>query len=205
MYKRQVPNGVDLERFTPSLESTSDVTDKPKVIFLGRLWEQKNPQSFVKAAISILKDSGAIADFTLYGEGPEANLLNEMIEKSGYSDSIFVKKWSSKVAELLRESDILVLPSRWEGLPLVLIEGAAAGIARVASDIPGNRDCISHGVDGLLVELENDSELQDAIHSLIESIKLRTQFGIAARRRAEQEFNIDDRMQKMETIYLSLL
>ena len=55
-----VPNGVDLERFTPSLESTSDVTDKPKVIFLGRLWEQKNPQSFVKAAISILKDLSLI-------------------------------------------------------------------------------------------------------------------------------------------------
>jgi len=93
----------------------------------------------------------------------------------------------SDVAELLRQSDLAVLPSWREGLPKSLLEAAASGLAMVATDVPGCREIVKQEQTGLLVGLGDAEALADAIENLMEDDAKRQKFGQNARVMVEQE------------------
>lgn len=125
-------------------------------------------------------------DWTLriYGAGePEA--YRKLVNEKGLNDTVFCEGATNDVYAKYDESSIFVLSSRYEGLPLVLIEAMSAGLPCVAFTCPcGPRDCINDGKDGLLVESCNTSKLADAICQLIENEPQRKQMGAAARQHA---------------------
>lgn len=93
----------------------------------------------------------------------------------------------SDVAELLRDADLAVLPSWREGLPKSLLEAAASGLAMVATDVPGCREIVRHGENGLLVPLRDGTQLANAIEELMEDDTRRRAYGQAARMLVERE------------------
>jgi glycosyltransferase involved in cell wall biosynthesis len=94
------------------------------------------------------------------------------------------------MAALYRRTHIVCLPSHREGLPKALLEACAAGRAIVATDVPGCREAVRHGENGLLVEARNPGALARALDLLVEDVELRRRMGAAGRRRAEQEFDV---------------
>ena len=86
-------------------------------------------------------------------------------------------------------SDISVLPSYREGVPLSLLESAAMGKPIVTTDVPGCREVVENGINGFLVPPKDPLALADAIEKLVLNPELREQFGLASRERAVKEFS----------------
>jgi glycosyltransferase involved in cell wall biosynthesis len=128
----------------------------------------------------------------IYGAGnPDA--FRKAVRDKGLQATLFCEDATNDVYQKFDESSIYVLSSRYEGLPLVLIEAMSAGLPCVSFACPcGPRDVISDGEDGLLIEPENIEKLAEGICKLIEHEDLRKKMGLAARKNVVrfQEENI---------------
>jgi colanic acid/amylovoran biosynthesis glycosyltransferase len=95
-----------------------------------------------------------------------------------------------KVVELLNRSDILVLPSLSEGIPVAVMEGMASGLPIVATAVTGVPELVEDGVTGFLVPSRNGPALAEALQKLFESPNLRAEMGKAGRNKVLNEFNL---------------
>ncbi len=156
-----------------------------QVIAVGRYTYQKGFDLLINTWVAVHERH---PDWTLriFGAGePEA--YRQLVRDKQLEDTVFCEGATNDVYAQYDESSIFVLSSRYEGLPLVLIEAMSAGLPCVAFTCPcGPRDCIDDGKDGLLVEAGNTTKLADAICRLIEDEPLRQQMGAAARQHALQ-------------------
>jgi nucleoside-diphosphate-sugar epimerase len=105
------------------------------------------------------------------------------------------------VANLMRDTDVVVLPSYHEGLPKALLEGAASGCALVATDIPGCRPVVLDGVNGRLVEPRSARALADALIDLGRRPGTVQEMGIQSRRLALERFEINKILDKFVALY----
>jgi len=123
------------------------------------------------------------------GDGEERDKVREEIKRLSLEDTVLLLGDRSDVGEILKLMDIFVLPSRWEGLPLALLEAMASGIPVVASRVTGNTEAVLEGVTGMLVEPENPEELSRAISFLLDSPVLRKTMGAQGRKRSVENFD----------------
>ena len=155
---RVIPNAVDLARFS-SVPRTRH--GQPLALFVGRLDRQKGVDVLLRAAART-----SAVTFRVVGDGPDraalARLARDLelanVEFSGPSD---------RIPDLLADADLLVVPSRWEGMPNVVLEAMAAGVPVVATDAVGTRDLVTDGANGLLVPLDDDAALAAAIERVL--------------------------------------
>lgn len=181
--------GVDLEKFCPRAKAT----DLPLVVLSARMLWDKGIREFVEAA-AIIKNREIPARFILVGgvdtenptSIPEAQL--EQWAKEGV-----VEWWGHQkdMADVLDQADIACLPSYREGLPKSLIEAAACGLPIVTTNVPGCREVVEDGIQGLLVPVRDADALADALARLVSDPALRARMGASARARAEAEFGKD--------------
>jgi glycosyltransferase involved in cell wall biosynthesis len=111
----------------------------------------------------------------------------------------------AKIDELLAEVDLVVLPSYREGAPRILLETAAAGLPIVTTDVPGCREVVRHGVNGLLVPPRDAPALADAIASLIEHPERGRKMGLAGRNIALAEFDESIVIRRTLDVYRELM
>ena len=188
---RLIPgSGVDCARFRPPTEPRAE-GEPPLVLLAARMLWDKGVQEFVDAARA-LKAQGRKVRFALAGTPdpgnpaavPEATLV-------AWRDSGEVE-WLGHVADmpaLLAAADIVVLPSYREGLPKSLIEAAACARPLIATDVPGCREVVRDGVDGLLVPASESAPLAKAVARLLDDPALARRFGETARDKALSEFD----------------
>jgi glycosyltransferase involved in cell wall biosynthesis len=157
-----IPNAVDVRRFT------SQRGEKPggtkTVLFIGRLARQKGVDVLLRAAHELSRRIDV--RFLVVGDGPERTKLVRLAKNLGRSNVQFTGH-SDRVPELLSQADVLVLPSRWEGMPNVVLEALAARCPVVGTDVTGTRDLIQDGRNGLLVPPEDHRALASAIERVI--------------------------------------
>jgi glycosyltransferase involved in cell wall biosynthesis len=134
----------------------------PLAVYTGRLDRAKGLTDLV-AAWEELAAQRPQARLWLAGEGPYHEDLEGQIEARGLSGRVVLAGVFDSVDELLAAADVFVLPSQEEGMSLALLEAMAAGVPVVASDIPGNRNLISHDQEGLLVPVHAVNMLRSAI------------------------------------------
>ncbi len=209
-----IPNGVDTTFYFPAnyedrIKNRAGILNLSinsiAVGMVGRLWEQKNPECFVKAAIKFLSTQKVNANFYLIGDGELKKSLQELINISGFEKSIHILGWRSDVAEILRSLDIFVLPSRWEGLPLSILEAMASALPVIASDIPGNRDLIDDGCDGFLFPSQNHIELCAKLEILCSNNQIRSLMGQQGYLKVRQKFMLEHRMFQVDQLYKALI
>jgi len=156
-----IPNAVDLQRFARPREVEPG---KLTVLFIGRLTRQKGVDVLLRAAREL---SGRIdARFVVVGDGPDRMQLQHLATEFGLRNVEFTGP-SQRVPELLAEADVLVLPSRWEGMPNVVLEALAARCPVVGTDVVGTRDLIRDGENGLLVPPDDHGALSAAIERVL--------------------------------------
>lgn len=171
-------NGVDRERFSPDGPTTDRDASTPLIVCVGRLCEQKG-QDIAIRALGLVNDGSA--RLRLVGDGPDRDALAVLAEEAGVADRI---EWQGEVTDTapeLRGADVVVAPSRWEGMSLVFLEAMAAGAALIVSDVPGS-EIVDNG--GMVVAREDERALASAIDSLLGDDSLRQQLGAAARERS---------------------
>lgn len=209
-----LPNGIDLSKFTPvncreQQHILRDKLDLPlnrrMIIMVGRLWEQKDPACLVEAYCSLWKQGDPGADLVLVGDGELQPQLQEFVTKAGLQAYVHFLGWRIDTPDLLRASDIFVLSSRWEGMPLAILEAMGTGLPVVVSDIPGNRHLVTHEQQGLLFPVGNSTVLAKALNKLLAEPELHTQLGKNARFRVEQFHDIRDRIKRIESLYSKIL
>lgn len=150
------------------------------VVTVGRVTWQKNHSSLVRAW-QLVAPAHPDWRLVIYGDGDLMDRLREQVAEAGLGDSISLRGEVSGVSERLAECSIFVLTSRFEGFGLALTEAANVGLPLVSYACPcGPRDIINDGIDGLLVNLDDEQGLADALEKLMRDEALRKQMGEAA-------------------------
>lgn len=197
-------SGVDLSRFRVSPEPPSP----PVVVLLpARMLRDKGVEEFAQA-IRLLRDRGLAVEGRLAGGTDPGNLaaidepaLRRMERECGV-------RWlghQTDMPRLLSHAHIVCLPSYREGLPKALAEAAAAGRPIVTTNVPGCRDVVEHGVNGLLVPPRTVGSLADSIEALATDAGRRAAMGAAGRRRAEREFDVQAVVAQTLQVYSDLM
>lgn len=196
-------SGVDCARFAP----TPEPPGLPVVMLPARMLWDKGVQAFVDAA-RMLRERGVAARFVLVGDtdagNPSAVPTRDL---DAWTADGVVEWWGARddMHAALPEASIVVLPSRREGLPKVLLEAAACARPMIAADVPGCREVVRPGETGLLFPVDDAAALATALTELLESPETRARFGRAARVMAETEFAEDIVADRTMALYRELL
>lgn len=166
-------NGIDLNRCEPKADYA--LSDPPRVIHVGRFWEQKNHTCMVQA-LKLLKDEGCPVILDCFGEGSLLEPTRALAQELGVEDSIRFRGVTDRVFPQLNQADLFILPSKWEGMPMTIIEAMGTGLPVIASNVGGVSDMITPGRNGLLIA-PDPRELADAIARLVKEDALRARLG----------------------------
>jgi glycosyltransferase involved in cell wall biosynthesis len=178
---RLIPNGVDRARFSPHGASGDRDADVPLLVCVGRLSHQKGQDVAIRA-LALLRDGAA--RLRLVGsesEQGERAQLEALAGELGVADRIEWRGAVDDTAPEYRAADVVVAPSRWDGLSLALLEAMASGATIVATDVSGSE---SLGDAGVIVAPDDPRALADAIDSLLGDAARRQRLGEAARTRS---------------------
>jgi glycosyltransferase involved in cell wall biosynthesis len=132
------------------------------------------------------------------------NQLTELIKQYKMEDNIKFAGKRNDIPEILKSSDIFILPSRSEGMPGALVEAMAAGLPCIAAEVGGVPEVIKHDDNGLLFKRANSQELAESLIKLIKNKKLQTKLASQASIDARQ-FNMESYVEKVFNHYQSLL
>ena len=196
--------GVDIERFkprhadvesetAPQTDTTPIVPIAPIVMLLSRMLWDKGIGEFVEAARQLRKQHGnSYARFVLVGDPDDDNrgaIGRDQLQ--AWQNEGVIEWWGFKpdVENILAQATISCLPSYREGLPKSLLESLAMGLPCIATDVPGCREAVIDGVNGILVPPRESVPLAKAIDHLIQNPTLREQYGKVSRQMAVEQFS----------------
>ena len=170
----------------------------PKLTFVGRLATVKGIPVLFDALTKVTSE----CNVTLIGDGPERAELEAKAQALGLQDMVTFAgyKSQSEVAETLQKTDLFILPSFAEGVPVVLMEAMAARVPVIATQIAGIPELVENDISGLLVPAGDADALANAISELIGDKKRRAEMGQAGREKVITEFNIEH-----ESVWLAML
>ncbi|GGF81742.1 glycosyltransferase family 4 protein [Wenyingzhuangia marina] len=181
--------GVNLNKFRPIEQQPSD---KVRILLPTRMLWDKGVREFVEAAILLKKKYKEKAIFVLCGrldtENKEA-VPKEYLDKNTIEGYL---EWIGNQEDMVtqyKNSDVVVLPSYREGLPVVLMEACAMGKPIVTTNAVGCKECVEEGRNGYKVPVKSVLQLAEAIEKLIKSPEERIRMGQASRQKAEKEFD----------------
>lgn len=181
---RTIYNGVDRDHFTPRGPIAARDPSIPLLVCVGRLSRQKG-QDIAIEALSRMRHTDAVLRFV--GEGDAHPRLAQQARDLGVHDRIEWAGTTIDTAPEFRAADIVISPSRWEGLSLVFLEAMASGAVMVTTNVSG-----SEVIDdvGVIVEPDDSSALAAAIDSLLADEPKRRQLGVRAREHS-RSFDLD--------------
>jgi len=190
---RSVSSGIDLKRFSPTGRPTALVEmygigrDEVIVGYSGRLSEEKGPDIFVEIA-KLCQDIPNLR-FIMTGTGPMNLVIKKMIQTLPTSVKFEFAGLVDDVDQYIALYDVLLLPSRFDGRPLVVMEALAIGVAVVASDVGGIPDLIEDGLNGFLVPAANATIFTERILKLVADRTLLERLKVGARHIAEDRLD----------------
>jgi len=199
-----IPNGIDLSRFGPDARARSAVRrelgipdDAWVVGTVGRLMDYKNQALLVGALRSEL---GADSRLVIVGDGPERGNLARSASDGGVAAWVHLTGARSDVPRLLTAFDVFALPSRLEGLPLVLPEAMATSLPVVATAVGGVPTVVVEGVTGYLVPSEDQAALRARLLALAADRQEARALGARGRALAFERFSLE----RMSADYMAL-
>jgi glycosyltransferase involved in cell wall biosynthesis len=200
-----IRNGVAADRFRhgrdPELRRalTAGADD---VVFLtvARLDHQKGLDVLLRAVAAV---EGA--RFVIAGAGPERGRLEGEAAALGLGTRVLFLGQRDDIPSLLAASDAFVLPSRFEGTPIALLEAMAAARPVVATGVPGTAEVVVDGESALLVPPDEPDALARALRRIVAEHELRERLGAAARRRVERDFSATAGARRVTAVYDELL
>ncbi len=204
-----IPNAVEIP--SPISDTQKDALRKEMIgdrfrtiiITVGRLAEVKGYQHLIQAFDLLSKDHPDAA-LVLVGSGSLEQKLREQAKSLGLVDSIIFLGARNDVPDLLAASDIYVNSSLWEGLPCTVLEGMAAGLPVVATNVGDNARVVVNGT-GLIVPPAQPQFLCEALSRLVAQPSLRQHMGLAARAHVTTDYDLNRWSEQLLNLYGAIL
>jgi len=202
-----VPNAIDLRRFSPGEASRDEAraelglpTGSRIIAGVGRLNSQKNFSLFLEIAAQLATRFPDL-HFLLAGEGPEEKMLREKAATLGIANRVTFSGYVADTRLVYLAADVLLMPSRYEGLPMTLLEAMAMGLPVVASKLDGIAEVIGEGVEGFLVAPNDAALFVDRTAALLDDSELAAFIAKNARAKIEARFSVERMTSAVEEIY----
>ena len=205
-----IPNAVDHRRFRPDVDGSA-VRSKlrippevPIVLLVGRIVPHKGVEHFVEAARYVPD-----AWFLVAGGGSSLDAMKRLALSMGVADRVrFLGRISDdRLPEVYAACDVFVLPSvsRLEAFGIVALEAMSTGKPVIVADIPGVREIIEDGRDGLLADPVNPRDLAEKIRRLLADPEARRTMGARGREKVLESFSIERVTDRIEAVYRAIL
>lgn len=202
-----VPNAIDLRRFSPGKASRDDAraqlglpAGSRIVAGVGRLNPQKNFALFLDIAAQLAPRFPDL-HFLLAGDGPEEQMLREKASALGIANRVTFSGYVADTRLVYLAADVLLMPSRYEGLPMTLLEAMAMGLPVVASKLDGIAEVISDGAEGFLVSSDDAALFVERTAALLADAELSSRISKNARAKIEAHFSVERMTSAVEDIY----
>jgi glycosyltransferase involved in cell wall biosynthesis len=203
-----IHNGIDLEVFAPRPQLRADARRRlglPADAFvvggIGRLTYQKNFSLFIDAAAAVLARRPR-AHFVIAGTGPEEQDLRERVTRLGIGDRVRFLGYVGDMPNLYPALDALMLTSRYEGLPITVLEAMATGTTIVSSRLDGVAEILRDGEEAALVSPAGKDEFAARLSELIDSPELAARRSAAALAKVRARFSAQGVARAVEDVYL---
>jgi len=202
-----IPNGIDLEHFSPDVSPIDEFCDgKLNILFVGRLEKRKGANYLLKAYKQVKEK---IPDSRLLIVGPGTRLRHKyerQVKRNGLKDVVFTGHVSYEdLPRYYKTADIFCAPATGsESFGIILLEAMAIGKPIVASNIDGYASLVTHGVEGLLVPPREEKTLAQALISLLSDESLRQQMGDKGKIKAK-DYDWKNLAQRISDCYTSIL
>jgi glycosyltransferase involved in cell wall biosynthesis len=202
-----VPNAIDLRRFSPGTILRSEARsrfglpdDALVVAGVGRLNAQKNFSLFLDIAAVLVPRHPSVR-FLLAGDGPERVMLHDKAVALGIADRIVFTGYLADSRQAYVAADVLLMPSRFEGLPMTLLEAMAMGLPVVASNLDGIAEVIADGKEGFLVSPASTEDFAARISQLLTDRTLFENIATNARAKIQASYSVERMTSAVESIY----
>lgn len=202
-----VPNAIDLRRFSPGEASWDEARAQlglPAasriVAGVGRLNPQKNFALFLDIAAQLAPRFPDL-HFLLAGDGPEEQMLREKASALGIANRVTFSGYVADTRLVYLAADVLLMPSRYEGLPMTLLEAMAMGLPVVASKLDGIAEVIGDGGEGFLVPSDDAALFVERTAALLADAELSSRISKNARAKIEASFSVERMTSSVEDIY----
>jgi glycosyltransferase involved in cell wall biosynthesis len=202
-----VPNAIDLRRFSPGEASRDEARARlglPAasriVAGVGRLNPQKNFALFLDIAAQLATRFPDL-HFLLAGDGPEEQMLREKASALGIANRVTFSGYVADTRLVYLAADVLLMPSRYEGLPMTLLEAMAMGLPVVASKLDGIAEVIGDGSEGFLVPSDDAALFVERTAVLLADAELSSRISKNARAKIEASFSVERMTSSVEDIY----
>jgi glycosyltransferase involved in cell wall biosynthesis len=200
--------GISPDAFAPL--DPKPVNDIPTLLFVGQLRERKGAPVLVEAC-RILAERGVKFRCDIVGDGPQKAFLEDLVEQHALQEEIELAGtvFQERILAYLQRADVFVLPcvtassGDVDGVPVSLMEAMAAEVAAVSTPVSGIPELIEDGVSGILVPEQDSVALADALQKLLEDDDLRSRLGKNGRRKIIRDFNIDNSVRHLTTLFES--
>ncbi|HEX9871974.1 MAG TPA: glycosyltransferase [Candidatus Tectomicrobia bacterium] len=204
-------NGIDWRAFDALTVDVRQVKAElgfnPCDIVVGQIakFDVQKAQEDLAEAIPVVLEQCPRAKFLFVGDGALRPQIEDQVVRLGVDRQVVFTGYREDVVRLLKCIDIVALPSRWEGLPLVLLEAMACRKPVVASRVTGNVDVVVDGVTGFLVPSGSPPALAEKIVLLLQDAQLCDELGRRGRERLEKEFSLERMVGQTRAVYRELL
>ncbi len=198
---RQIYNGIEAADFPEPAKS-----DGQTIIFFGNLIHQKNPQLFVEMAALVAAKHPNL-NFKMVGGGDLRSEVEGLIEKFGLRDRFELTGRIPREEALaaVNGSHIMVMPSRWEGAPVVILEAMYLGVPIIGSNFPAMTEFLVHEETGLVVKEQTGEAYAQALEGLLQKNELHDHIVGEGKKRVREQFLREQITDKYIALYEELL
>ena len=192
-----IPNGINLTEFNFEINVHDKKTElkleenKLNIACVSNLHECKGHKYLLEAFEKIFEKNKNI-NLLIIGDGKIKQILIDQIKHYDSKNNIYFLGKRSDVKEILKISDIFVLPTLGEGMSNAILEALASSLPVITTDIPVNREIITDNVTGLLVKPRQSEELSEKLQFLIENPKIRNELGSNGKKLIENNFTLSE-------------
>lgn len=188
---RRTDSGQDLRRVW-----AGDQNDATLAGVIGRFSPEKGPDLFLRAFAAAAPRAPKLRA-VMVGDGPELEPCRRLAERLGLAERVIFAGFRSDLAAIYRALDFLVIPSRSEGMPTVLIEAMLLGVPAISTAVGAVPDVIENGVTGIIVPSQNEKALAGAMQNMAADPSLRASVGEAAGRFARERLSVERRAKEI--------
>lgn len=203
-----IPNGVDAGRFSNILPAEPNQLPLPQqrriLLTIGRLERQKGIDWLLKLAPSLLEQCPQ-HDLVFVGDGTGRSTLEQQVSRAGITSRVHFLGWRSDIPALLSSADLLLLPSRWEGMPNVLLEAMASSLPVVTRPVQGADDILGDEDNLQLVRSDSPEDFTRCVVQLVADPLAREEQGRSNRERVLNHFTLGRMIERYSALYTRLL